>query len=70
VDEIATLISLAEDRRDAIPIVAMAAHAMAGDRQRFLAGGMDVTCQRVRSQELLAAIDNVLSLTAVPLPAE
>jgi two-component system sensor histidine kinase/response regulator len=51
-----------------IPIIAMTAHAMSGDRQRFLASGMDgYVSKPVHSQELLAAIENVLSLAATPL---
>ncbi len=51
-----------------IPIVAMTAHAMAGDRQHFLASGMDgYVSKPVHSQELFAAIENVLSLATAPL---
>jgi CheY-like chemotaxis protein len=55
-----------------IPIIAMTAHAMSGDRQRFLASGMDgYVSKPVHSQELFAAIENVLSLAGAPLlPAE
>ena len=45
-----------------IPIIAMTAHAMAGDRQRFLKAGMDgYVSKPIHSQELLEAIDSVLS---------
>ena len=45
-----------------IPIIAMTAHAMAGDRQRFLKAGMDgYVSKPIHSQELLDAIDSVLS---------
>ena len=48
-----------------IPIIAMTAHAMSGDRQRFLASGMDgYVSKPVHSKELYAAIENVLSLAA------
>ncbi len=48
-----------------IPIIAMTAHAMSGDRQRFLASGMDgYVSKPVHSKELFAAIENVLSLAA------
>jgi two-component system, sensor histidine kinase and response regulator len=55
-----------------IPIIAMTAHAMSGDRQRFLASGMDGYISKpVHSQELFAAIEKVLSLAPTPLlPAE
>lgn len=45
-----------------IPIVAMTAHAMAGDRQRFLKAGMDgYVSKPIHSRELLEAIELVLS---------
>jgi two-component system sensor histidine kinase/response regulator len=45
-----------------VPIVAMTAHAMAGDRQRFLEAGMDgYVSKPIHSQELLDAIESVLS---------
>jgi CheY-like chemotaxis protein len=55
-----------------IPIIAMTAHAMSGDRQRFLASGMDgYVSKPVHSEELFAAIENVLSLATAPLlPAD
>jgi two-component system, sensor histidine kinase and response regulator len=55
-----------------IPIIAMTAHAMLGDRQRFLASGMDgYVSKPIHTQELFTAIENVLSLAAAPLlPAE
>jgi CheY-like chemotaxis protein len=44
-----------------IPIIAMTAHAMAGDRQRFLKAGMDgYVSKPIHSVELLEAIDSVL----------
>jgi DNA-binding NarL/FixJ family response regulator len=46
-----------------VPIVAMTAHTMAGDRQRFLESGMDGYISKpVHSQELVEAIENALSL--------
>jgi two-component system, sensor histidine kinase and response regulator len=51
-----------------IPIIAMTAHAMLGDRQRFLASGMDgYVSKPIHTQELFTAIENVLSLAADPL---
>lgn len=50
---------------DHIPIVAMTAHAMAGDRQRFLESGMDgYVSKPVHSHELFEAIETVLSPAA------
>jgi CheY-like chemotaxis protein len=50
-----------------IPIVAMTAHAMAGDRQRFLESGMDgYVSKPVHSQELFDAIETALSPGATP----
>jgi two-component system sensor histidine kinase/response regulator len=40
------------------PIIALTAHAMAGDRERFLASGMDAfVAKPLRSPELFAALD-------------
>ncbi|MGD0133960.1 MAG: PAS domain S-box protein [Bryobacteraceae bacterium] len=46
-----------------IPIIAMTAHAMTGDRERFLAGGMDgYVSKPVRGPQLLEAIESALSV--------
>jgi len=51
-----------------IPIVAMTAHAMAGDRQRFLGSGMDgYVSKPVRSQELFDTIETVLAPAAAQI---
>lgn len=45
-----------------IPIVAMTAHAMAGDRQRFLSLGMDgYVSKPIQSRDLMAMIENVFA---------
>jgi CheY-like chemotaxis protein len=45
-----------------IPIIAMTAHAMTGDRQRFLKAGMDgYVSKPIHSRELLEAIESVLA---------
>ena len=47
-----------------IPIIAMTAHAMEGDRQRFLASGMDGYISKpVHSRELFEVIESLLALS-------
>ncbi|HTR36566.1 MAG TPA: response regulator [Bryobacteraceae bacterium] len=54
-----------------MPVIAMTAHAMVGDRQRFLESGMDgYIAKPVHAHELFEAIETVLSHTSrtAPIP--
>jgi signal transduction histidine kinase/CheY-like chemotaxis protein len=52
-----------------IPIIAMTAHAMTGDRQRFLDSGMDgYVSKPVHSQELFEAIESLSTRAHQPPP--
>jgi two-component system, sensor histidine kinase and response regulator len=50
-----------------VPVIAMTAHAMKGDRERFLAAGMDgYVAKPIRDQELWEALDAVASRESLP----
>lgn len=58
----ATGILKAEPGTSGIPVVALTAHAMAGDEQHFLRGGCDAYLPKpVRYRELLALLDRLLA---------
>jgi two-component system, sensor histidine kinase and response regulator len=46
-----------------VPIIAMTAHAMVGDRDRCLAAGMDDYVSPINAKDLCAAIDRVMPST-------
>ena len=53
-----------------LPIIALTAHAMTGDRERALAGGLDdYVCKPVRPTDLAAVLDRCLGSGARPDPA-
>ena len=53
-----------------VPIVAMTAHAMQGDRERCLGAGMDgYVAKPIRARELFGAIEQALRATPAPLAA-
>ena len=57
------------DTDDHVPIVAMTAHAMQGDRQRCLDAGMDeYIAKPIRAHQLFQTVANVLGLSSKPLP--
>ena len=54
-----------------MPIVAMTAHAMKGDRERCLEAGMDgYVAKPIRAQQIFEAIDLVLGRNQTSLPED
>jgi CheY-like chemotaxis protein len=52
-----------------VPIIAMTAHAMQGDRERCLEAGMDrYVSKPIRAQELFETIEQLLVSTSAPAP--
>ena len=66
VETTAAIRKLEQDNGAHIPIVAMTAHAMAGDRQRFLSLGMDgYVSKPIHSRDLFDVIENVFAASRV-----
>ncbi|MEP6961251.1 MAG: response regulator, partial [Acidobacteriota bacterium] len=63
----ATRIIRRDHRWDAMPVVAMTAHAMAGDRERCLKAGMDAYLSKpLQAAQLIVTIEKLLTDEAQP----
>ena len=66
VETTAAIRKLEQNNGAHIPIVAMTAHAMAGDRQRFLSLGMDgYVSKPIHSRDLFDVIENVFAASRI-----
>ncbi len=60
----------AQHRFRELPVIAMTAHAMLGDRERFLDSGMsDYIAKPIEEEQLLGVLGRWINLAATPTPA-
>jgi two-component system sensor histidine kinase/response regulator len=61
----------AQERFRSLPVIAMTAHAMLGDRERFLESGMsDYIAKPIEEEELLGVLSRWINIGAVPSTPE